>query len=196
MHKSSFQALLTSPSGFHLFQQFYRRSERTCMEKKKFRTLVPHCLPLKSLKCVICISCNLFLLLHYKLCNTWLVNNTRCWCHTLSNWVYSSVRLLRMFIVAMHSAIWSPDAPALLIRMCRAFSSSTMPLANSLTEARDDTSTRRRWTSVFPVFSRISLRTFEPRASFRQAKMTRAPRRARSRAMNLPIPERELVLSF
>lgn len=84
----------------------------------------------------------------------------------------------------------SPDTPALLTRMWRAFSSSRIRLANSLTETRDDKSTRCRWTSEFPVFSLISLSAAFPRASFRQARITRAPRRAKSRAMNFPIPVR------
>ncbi len=74
--------------------------------------------------------------------------------------------------------------------MWRAFSSSRILLANSLTESREDTSTRRKWTSKFPVFSLISLSAAVPRASFLQARITRAPRRAKSRAMNFPIPSR------
>lgn len=42
--------------------------------------------------------------------------------------------------------------------------------------------------SEFPVFSWISLSAVVPRASLRQAKITRAPRRAKSMAVNLPIP--------
>lgn len=83
---------------------------------------------------------------------------------------------------------WLPEIAALLTRMWRACSSSTMFLANSFTESSEETSNRRRWTSGFPVFSLISLTAAAPRDSLRQAKITRAPRRAKSRAMNFPIP--------
>lgn len=91
---------------------------------------------------------------------------------------------------------WLPDTAALLTRMWRAFSSSRILLANSLTESREERSTRRKWTSGFPVFSLISLSAAVPRDSLRQAKITRAPRRAKSRAMNFPIPNKAEELHF
>lgn len=84
----------------------------------------------------------------------------------------------------------SPDTPALLTRMCSAFSSLRILSANARTESILERSTRRRCTSKFPVFSLISLSAAVPLASLRQAKITRAPRRAKSRAMNFPIPSR------
>lgn len=83
-----------------------------------------------------------------------------------------------------------PDTPALLTTMCSAFSSSRILWANSLTDSMEDRSTRRRWTSEFPDFSLISLRAAVPRASLLQARITWAPRRAKSKAMNFPIPRK------
>lgn len=133
------------------------------------------------------------LLLHQKWCNTWPVNNTGC-CVCVYTSGFGACRSESPRSPDFLLFFSAPDTPALLTRMCRAFSSSRIPLANSLTESREDTSTRRRWTSGFPVFSRISLRAAEPRAALRQARITRALRRARSRAMNFPIPGRDLVI--
>jgi len=97
-------------------------------------------------------------------------------------WTYMRTRESEMAV--------PPEAPALLTRMCNSFSSSKIRAANFRTDSSEEVSSRRRCTFWFPVLSLISCSAAVPRASLRHARITRAPRRAKSRAMNFPIPER------
>ena len=86
---------------------------------------------------------------------------------------------------------WLIDLPALLIRMLTDCSSCQHLWANrwidSLSARSNSLNTTSAW--IFPDLCLISLSAFVALSSFRQAKMTRAPRRTKSTAVSLPIPE-------
>lgn len=81
-----------------------------------------------------------------------------------------------------------PILPALLTRI----SNLSSVLLNSWAKWRMESKLARfsfiKITSSFPVLIRMSFSASRPRTASRQARMTRAPRRARSRAVSLPIP--------
>lgn len=81
-----------------------------------------------------------------------------------------------------------PEAPALLTSIWSSFSSSRIWAANLRTDSREEVSMIRKCTSWLPLRWRISFSAAVPRASLLHARITLAPRQAKSKAMNLPIP--------